>query len=69
MITLYTTHCPLCTALEKTLKEKGVKYEVCTDKELMISKGFTSVPMLEIDWQIYNYKQAIQYFKQGDKNE
>lgn len=65
---LYTTNCPLCTALEKILKEKGIKYETCTDKELMLSKGFTSVPMLELDGKIYNYKQAILYLKKGDNN-
>ena len=48
-MTLYTTGCSKCKILESKLKEHNITYEECTDKEVMKSKGFRSVPMLELD--------------------
>lgn len=58
---LYTTGCPRCEMLEKLLNDKGLKYEVCTDKDVMAGKGFETVPMLEVDGKTMNYKDAVRW--------
>ena len=61
MVILYSTHCPKCTILEKKLEEKSVKYVEINDSQLMIEKGFTQVPMLEVDGQIFDFNGAIKW--------
>ena len=46
---LYSTDCSKCKILESKLNDHNIKYDVCRDKEVMKSKGFRSVPMLELD--------------------
>lgn len=57
-ITLYTTHCPMCNILENLLERKDLSYEVVDDINVMIEKGFTAAPVLQVDDIIYNYPQA-----------
>ena len=57
-ITLYTTHCPMCNILENLLERKGLSYDIVDDVNVMIEKGFTAAPILQVDDVIYNYPQA-----------
>lgn len=57
-VILYTTHCSKCMVLEKKLKSKNIEYTENTDTDLMISKGFLSTPMLEVDGNIMDFKAA-----------
>lgn len=57
-IILYTTHCPMCNILENLLERKGLSYEKVDDIKIMIEKGFTAAPILQVDDVIYNYPQA-----------
>ena len=57
-VILYTTHCPKCMVLEKKLKSKNIEYVENTDTNLMISKGFETTPMLEVDGEIMNFVVA-----------
>lgn len=57
-VILYTTHCPKCMVLEKKLKSKNIEYVENTDTDLMISKGFETTPMLEVDGEIMNFVVA-----------
>lgn len=41
---LYSTHCPACSMVENKLKEKGIPYTLCEDREKMIALGFKVVP-------------------------
>ena len=59
--TLYTTDCPKCRLLKKKLDQKKVKYNEVTDVQEMISKGFKSVPILEIDGENFSYEEAVAY--------
>lgn len=59
---LYTTGCSKCKILESKLNEKEIKYDICEDKEVMKSKGFRSVPVLELDdGTILTYGKAVKY--------
>lgn len=65
MIILYSTGCPKCKILKQKLDEQNIEYTICNDVELMKEKGFTTVPMLEIDGKIYSYIEAINYIKES----
>jgi hypothetical protein len=49
--------------LERALQEKGVEYESVTDIDVMLEKGFMSVPMLGVDDNNLAFPQALEYVK------
>ena len=58
----YTTHCPMCSILQKKLDNAGLQYEICEDTQKMLDLGFTSMPMLEIDnCNTLSFKQACDW--------
>lgn len=61
MIILYSTGCPKCKILEKKLAQANVEYEVCKDTEIIISKGFNSMPVLDVDGQIMGFGEAVKW--------
>ncbi len=61
MVKLYTIDCPKCKILEMKLKQKNVKYEICKDKSVIINRGFDLMPVLDVDGQIMNFVEAIQW--------
>lgn len=63
MITLYSTHCPKCNVLEKKLNIKKLEYTLVEDEDLMVEKGFLSAPMLEVDNQLFTFKEAIEWLE------
>lgn len=60
-VILYSTHCPKCKVLETKLKNKNIVYEEINDIEFMQSKGFMSVPKLEVDGMVYDFKEAVKW--------
>jgi glutaredoxin len=63
-IILYSTGCPKCKILKQKLDEKGISYEVCSDVNIMISKGIKSVPLLEVEEKIMTYIDAVNWIKE-----
>ena len=57
-MTLYSTNCPKCKILETKLNKKGINYSIVTDVDTMISKGFTQAPVLEIDGEVKEFREA-----------
>lgn len=67
VVILYSSeNCPMCTALKNMLDEAKVAYTICYDKETMLSMGFTSIPMLKVNENIINYKNAIKWIKERE---
>lgn len=61
-ITVYSTKsCPRCTGLKKQLDEKKIPYSVCEDEELMLSKGISSIPVIEVDGKLLSSKESVQW--------
>lgn len=60
-IILYSNNCPKCKILKTKLDEKNIKYTSCSNLEEMLTKGFKSVPMLEVDNIIYTFNEAIKW--------
>ena len=66
-VILYSTNCPKCKVLEKKLGDSKIQYEVVTDEDLMIEKGFLSAPMLEVDGTVMDFGKAMKWLKQVNK--
>lgn len=60
-VVLYSTGCPKCKVLEAKLNRRKIKYNVITDVSVMESKGFMSVPMLEVNGEVMNYGAATDW--------
>lgn len=60
-VTLYSTGCPKCKILEKKLLQKSIVFQVVTDRELMISLGFSTMPVLKVNDKIMNFKEAVNW--------
>ena len=57
-VTLYSTGCPMCEVLKSKLDEKDILYNYVDDTQLMINKGFSSAPQLEINGTVYDFNSA-----------
>lgn len=60
-ITLYSTHCPQCRALETKLQRKNIEYNIIDDKDIMLSLGFKAAPVLQVGDKIFNFAQAVKW--------
>lgn len=60
-VKMYSTGCPKCNILEKKLEQKNIKYEICEDVGEMINLGIQTVPVLEVDGNLLQYNQAVNY--------
>lgn len=61
MIKVYSTHCPRCMVIEKKLKQKGLKFEIIDDINIMREMGIQSTPMLQVD------NQSLMKFDEANK--
>lgn len=57
-VILYTTHCHKCVVLEKKLVQKNIEYDVITDKQVIMNKGYLTAPLLEVNGKIMEFKEA-----------
>lgn len=60
-IILYSNNCPCCKVLKTKLDEKKIEYETVSELSLILSKGIQTVPVLEIDGQMLNFKDAVKW--------
>lgn len=60
-IIMYSTHCPKCKILEKKLEQKGIEYTVITDILEMGKLGIRSVPVLRVNNEMLDFKQAVEW--------
>jgi len=60
-IILYEHGCPRCKILKLKLDQKGIQYETINDIEVMKAKGFIEAPKLEVDGEIKNFKEAVEW--------
>lgn len=57
-IILYSTNCPKCRILESKLNNTNITYEINTDADYMILRGFLSAPMLEVNGEVMDFTTA-----------
>lgn len=58
---LYSTGCPKCKVVMKKLEQANINYEVCSNSETIREKGIQSLPVLEVEGKMYNFKDAVDY--------
>ena len=63
-VILYEHGCPRCKVLKAKLDQKGIKYENISDVEVMKAKGFVEAPKLEVNGQIMDFKEAVEWIKE-----
>lgn len=63
---MYTTHCPQCKVLEKMLNDKKIEYTQITDIDIMKSKGIQSVPYLEVEGELKNFKESMEWIRNAN---
>lgn len=63
-IILYSTHCPKCQILEKKLQNAGILYDICDDIDIIRSRGWTEVPILEVYGEVMNFRNAVEWINQ-----
>ena len=66
MVIMYTTHCPQCKVLEKMLNDKKIEYTQIPDINIMKSKGIQSVPYLEVEGELKNFKESMEWIRNAD---
>lgn len=49
----------MCKALKMKLDKFKIQYEECDDVDLMISKGFSRAPILEVNGVALSVKEAM----------
>jgi glutaredoxin len=65
-VLVYTTHCPKCKILEKTLESKGIHYSTIEDVDKMIELGITTVPQMVVDCgSRMDFKTAMMWIKEN----
>ena len=57
-VILYSTNCPKCKILETKLNKKGISYSIVTDVNMMLEKGFTQAPVLEVNGEVKDFRAA-----------
>jgi len=60
---LYSTGCPQCNVLKEKLKAANIDYIEVTDKDTIIAKGITKVPVLEVDGIQMSLSAANEWIK------
>lgn len=65
-VIMYTTHCPQCKVLEKMLNDKKIEYTQITDIDIMKSKGIQSVPYLEVEGELKNFKESMEWIRNAN---
>ncbi len=58
-VTLYSNGCPRCNVLKAKLDDKNIEYSVVDNVDEIVSKGFTTVPMLIVDGKELNFHDAV----------
>ena len=63
-VTLYSTGCPKCKVLVAKLNAKNIKYNTVSDVGIIISKGISTVPVLEVNGTIMDFKTAVEWINE-----
>ena len=69
MVIVYTQPtCGRCNVLKRKLSDANIEFSVCEDIDLMVSKGFRTTPMLEVDDKVMDFSSAIEWIESEAKN-
>lgn len=60
-VTLYSTGCPKCKVLKAKLDCKNISYNVVSDVSVIANKEIQTVPVLDVDGKMFDFKEAVQW--------
>ena len=60
-IILYSNNCPRCKILKKKLDDNKINYGIIDNVDTMIDKGLSTVPVLEINGRMLDFKEAVEW--------
>ena len=60
-VILYSNNCPRCKILKRKLDDNKINYEIIDDVDTMINKGLSTVPVLEINGRMLDFKEAVEW--------
>lgn len=63
-IILYSTGCPKCKVLKAKLDSKKISYDIISDTSVMINKGIETVPVLEVNGNVMDFKTAVDWINE-----
>lgn len=63
-VILYSTGCPKCKVLKAKLDSKEISYDIISDTSVMINKGIETVPVLEADGNVMDFKTAVDWINE-----
>ena len=66
-VILYSTGCPKCKVLKAKLDSKEISYDIISDTSVMINKGIETVPVLEVNGEMMNFKESMKWVKDKGK--
>ena len=64
-IILYSTGCPKCNVLKKTLSDRNIQFTEVNSVDEMQRLGFKEAPKLSVDGKIYSFKDAMAWARQN----
>lgn len=63
-VILYSTGCPKCKVLKAKLDSKEISYDIISDTSVMINKGIETVPVLEVNGNVMDFKTAVDWINE-----
>ena len=66
---LYSIDCPKCKVLQKKLSDARIQYAYCTDREEMVYRGITSLPMLLVNDVLLDFSEALDWISEQSPDE
>ena len=64
MSILQTIDCPKCKVLKNKLNAKGIRYEMCKDRDEMLRLGISACPVLSVDNELLDFAHANNWINQ-----
>lgn len=55
--------CGMCNVVEMMLKRNNIEYESIEDIDIMIERGITGTPTLDVDGTLYVKKECLDWIK------
>lgn len=52
----------------KKLEQANINYNICDDSNIMREKEIQSLPVLEVEGKMYNFKDAVDYINNIKNN-
>ncbi len=67
-VILYSNGCPKCRVIKKKLEEKAVSFIETSDEQKLVSLGYQTFPILQVNETIMDFKDANDWINNRGKS-